>query len=69
MTATSVAVNSFLAAGQDGFTAFRNGTNYVTGPVDVDVLEDYFATRYALGQAVRPPSATHGTPVLGTPAK
>jgi 5'-nucleotidase len=58
-----VAVNSFLAAGQDGFTTFRDGTAYTTGPVDVDALEDYFASRYALGQAVSPPPANHGTQI------
>ncbi|MGY1803514.1 bifunctional metallophosphatase/5'-nucleotidase [Blastococcus sp. SYSU D00922] len=54
-----IAVNSFLAAGQDGFTEFRNGTNYVTGPVDVDALEAYIAANSPIG----PPPANHGTQV------
>ena len=59
-----VAVNSFLAAGQDGFTAFRNGTAYTTGPVDVYVLEDYIAAN----SPVSPPLPDHGTPLPGTPS-
>src|SRR5699024_5281959 len=51
-----VAVNSFLAAGQDGFTTFRNGTAYTTGPVDVDALEDYVAAN----SPISPPPANHG---------
>jgi 5'-nucleotidase len=54
-----VAVNSFLAAGQDGFTTFRNGTAYTTGPVDVDALEDYIAAH----SPVSPPPANHGTQI------
>lgn len=52
-----MAVNSFLAAGQDGCTAFRSGTNYVTGPVDVYALEDYIAQN----SPISPPPANHGT--------
>ena len=52
-------MNSFIAAGQDGFTVFRNGENYVTGPVDVYVLEDYIAKH----SPVSPPLANHSTPV------
>ncbi len=37
----SVAINSFLADGGDGFTILRSGTNRVGGPVDLDVLVDY----------------------------
>jgi 5'-nucleotidase len=51
-----VAVNSFLAAGQDGFTTFRNGTAYTTGPVDVDALEDYVTAN----SPISPPLANHG---------
>jgi 5'-nucleotidase len=54
-----VAVNSFLAAGQDGFTTFRNGTAYTTGPVDVDVLEDYITAH----SPISPPLANHGTQI------
>ena len=38
-----VAINSFLAAGGDSFTAFRQGTNPVGGVQDVDALEAYIA--------------------------
>lgn len=37
----SVAVNSFIAAGGDGFTVLSSGTDRVVGPVDVDALVSY----------------------------
>lgn len=37
----SVTVNTYLADGGDNFTAFRNGKNRVTGPMDIDALEKY----------------------------
>ena len=37
----SVTVNSFLASGGDNFTVFRQGTNRVVGPVDLDALVDH----------------------------
>ena len=36
-----VTMNSFLAAGGDGFTVFAQGTDAVTGPVDLDAMEAY----------------------------
>ena len=38
-----VTMNSFLAAGGDSFTVFEEGTDVVTGPVDLDVMEAYLA--------------------------
>ncbi len=38
-----VVANSFLVGGGDSFTAFTNGTDGVTGPVDVDTSVAYFA--------------------------
>ncbi len=38
-----VTMNSFLASGGDGFTVFADGTNAVTGPLDLDAMEAYFA--------------------------
>ena len=58
-----VAANSFLTQGGDTFTAFKNGSAVTTGPVDVDVLVEYFETRYKAGQAVSPPLANHGTQI------
>ena len=41
-TATySVAANSFIATGGDGFTVFKEGTNPTTLGSDLDALEDY----------------------------
>ena len=37
----SVAVNNFLATGGDGFTVFKEGTNLVTGPTDLDAMVEY----------------------------
>jgi 5'-nucleotidase len=36
-----VAVNNFLAAGGDNFTAFAQGTDLQGGPIDLDALLDY----------------------------
>jgi 5'-nucleotidase len=38
-----VTVNSFLAAGGDGFSVFRQGTEVRTGMMDIDALEGYVA--------------------------
>jgi 5'-nucleotidase len=38
-----VAVNSFLASGGDNFTVFAQGTDVVTGEVDLDALNAYLA--------------------------
>ena len=37
----NVAVNNFLATGGDGFTVFKEGTNLVTGPTDLDAMVEY----------------------------
>ena len=44
-----IVVNSYLAAGGDGFAVFREGTDREGGPLDVEALEQYFA-----GHAVQP---------------
>jgi 5'-nucleotidase len=36
-----VTVNSFLAAGGDGFTVFADGTDRVVGPPDLEALVEY----------------------------
>lgn len=38
-----VAANSFLAGGSEGFTAFRAGTDRMTGDLDLDALVAYLA--------------------------
>lgn len=60
-TTYRVAMNSFLATGGDGFTVFRNGTNPVTGPVDVDTAVAYFRAH----PSVSPPPANHSTALAG----
>jgi 5'-nucleotidase len=52
-----VVANSFLVGGGDSFTAFTNGTDPATGPVDVDTAVDYFTAN----SPVVPPAANHGT--------
>jgi 5'-nucleotidase len=37
----SIALNSFLSTGGDGFTIFNSGAEKVTGPVDLDALIQY----------------------------
>jgi 5'-nucleotidase len=54
-----VAANSFLTTGGDSFTTFRNGTAPTTGPVDVDVLVEYFVAHSPVSQ----PLANHGTQI------
>jgi 5'-nucleotidase len=47
-----VTVNSFLAAGGDGFTIFAEGTDRVVGPPDLEALVEYL--RPTLGGAALP---------------
>jgi 5'-nucleotidase len=37
-----VEANDFLAAGSEGFTVFREGSNPYVGPIDIDALVEYF---------------------------
>lgn len=37
----TVALNDFLATGGDGFTKFKDGTDKVVGPVDLDAIVNY----------------------------
>jgi 5'-nucleotidase len=43
-----VAMNSFISTGGDNFTVFKDGTDPVGGPQDIDALEAYFATHSPL---------------------
>lgn len=54
-----VAANSFLIGGGDSFTAFTDGTDPVTGPVDVDTAVSYLAANSPL----TPPGGDHARPV------
>ncbi len=54
-----VVANSFLVTGGDTFSAFTKGTAPTTGPVDVDVLVEYFEAN----SPVSPPPANHGTQI------
>lgn len=47
-----VTANSFLTAGGDGFTALSQGSDTITGPVDVDA----FVTHFAANSPVTPPA-------------
>jgi 5'-nucleotidase len=46
-----VTVNNFLAAGGDGFTAFRGGTNVSGGKVDLDAFVDYLGAHSPVAPA------------------
>jgi len=48
-----VTVNSYLAAGGDGFTVLRDAGDRVGGPLDVDALAD-FLRRESAGGPIRP---------------
>jgi 5'-nucleotidase len=54
-----VVANSFLIGGGDSFTAFKTGTDPVTGPVDADTAVAYFRAH----SPVSPPPADHAKPV------
>jgi 5'-nucleotidase len=49
-----VTMNSFLAAGGDGFTVFNEGTNALGGAQDIDALVAAFAAAEPAGIAVPP---------------
>lgn len=42
-----ITVNSFLAAGGDGFRLFREGRDRVGGPLDIDALAEFIRSRSA----------------------
>jgi 5'-nucleotidase len=44
----SITCNNFLAAGGDGFTTFKLGTNQIGGPIDLDALIEYTETHNPL---------------------
>ncbi|MBJ7472933.1 MAG: bifunctional metallophosphatase/5'-nucleotidase [Solirubrobacteraceae bacterium] len=46
-----VTVNSFLADGGDGFLVLKDGTDRVTGAIDVDAFEDYVTERSPVAPA------------------
>jgi 5'-nucleotidase len=55
-----VTINSFLAAGGDGFSVLAQGTELQVGPLDADALEQYIAAHSPLapplpGRIVRLP--------------
>ncbi|MCW2583264.1 MAG: putative 5-nucleotidase [Klenkia sp.] len=58
-TTYRVVANSFLAGGGDSFTAFRNGTVQVTGPVDVETAIAFFGDN----DPYTAPPIGHGTAV------
>jgi 5'-nucleotidase len=61
-----VAANSFLAAGGDNFTVFREGTDAFQGPVDIEALERYMSpswTTYSLpSERILPASLAPASP-------
>jgi 5'-nucleotidase len=54
-TTYRVVANSFLTAGGDDFSAFRNGTDLASGPIDVESSFTYFQKN----SPVAPPAADH----------
>ena len=47
-----VTVNNFLASGGDGFWVFKQGTERLTGPLDIDALEQYVLAAKVLSPGV-----------------
>ena len=39
-----IVTNNYLADGGDNFSTFKDGTNKIIGPVDLDALVDYVST-------------------------
>jgi 5'-nucleotidase len=58
-TSYRVVANSFLITGGDFFSAFTNGEDPATGPLDVDTLVEYFQAH----SPVAPPAADHAQEV------
>jgi len=52
---TRVTVNSFLAAGGDGFTVFAEGTDRVVGPPDLEALVEYLRPTLEGAALPKPP--------------
>lgn len=50
----TVAVNSYLAEGGDGFGVLLEGTSRVAGPVDLDALEAYVSAQSAIAPLAAP---------------
>jgi 5'-nucleotidase len=57
-----VTMNSFLAAGGDGFTVFNEGANALGGAQDIDALVAYFAAQEPAGIAVPPRNRITASP-------
>jgi 5'-nucleotidase len=53
-TSYRVTVNNFLAGGGDNFTAFKDGTNLLTGVIDLDAFVAYLEANQT------PPGLTPG---------
>ncbi|MEV4437666.1 bifunctional metallophosphatase/5'-nucleotidase [Streptomyces sp. NPDC049577] len=51
-----VAANEFLAGGGDGFPAFKEGTNKLVGPSDLDVFIAYLGAHSSKGAPLAPPA-------------
>jgi 5'-nucleotidase len=54
-----VTVNSFLAAGGDGFDVLKDGTDRKDGPVDLEALTAYLGKMSALGKPLEPAPLPH----------
>ncbi len=49
-----ITTNNFLAGGGDKFSVFKQGTDLLTGAIDLDAFVDYFQDFYTQGLAVEP---------------
>lgn len=52
-----VAANEFLMGGGDGFPAFKDGTNKLVGPSDLDVFVAYLTAHSSKASPLAPPKA------------
>ena len=58
-----ITCNNFLAGGGDKFYVFQQGTDLLTGAIDLDAFVDYFQDFYTQGLAVPPGPMNRITPL------
>jgi 5'-nucleotidase len=52
-----VAMNEFLAGGNDGFPVFKDGKDKLVGKSDLEALEAYFGEHSSKSDPLDPPKA------------
>lgn len=56
-----VTANNYIASGSDGFSVFTEGTNRLTGAMDVDAMETYLKARSSAANPLPAPALNRVT--------